>query len=528
MFKVFCKKLNILIFATVLVIGLGITTLSWGAQVAASGESEFDAEEEPNLVFPVISDTQVGGEREELRNFNNAFKQLNSLAPKQDAFVFIGDETEHGYEEEYDDWMSVFNNHIQPQAEQLIGIGNHEYQNNSSVEESKQRFLDKTGMDSLYYNKVINDYNFIMLGEESGYFYSKDQVEWLGKQLNKAEQRDPEKPIFVFLHHGIKDTTYGTDDWYIDDDNQKLLRDTLEQYPQVILMAGHTHYPISDPRSIYQKDYTTVNTGSVAYMWTEPGYLQGEVPETEVSNGLLVEVYDDRVVINRRSFTANDWIGDPWVIETAGNNKEHFKYTNDRDPENPYFEDDATITVNQNETTTSGLNIAFTQATDNLLTHSYKVTAKNQKTGEVENEFKAFSEYYEAQIPDPLELPVDNLQPATTYDISIRAIDAFGNMSKNTLATTASTQVEDVAGMKNLVEQFNKNGEFKNKQTFRALKIHLDAVEHYKKQDKSNKAVKHMKGFKLLVQQQKNDELISEKTYNAFKMNADYLLEKWQ
>src|SRR5699024_927939 len=135
-------------------------------------------------------------------------------------------------------------------------------------------FLDKTGMDSLYYNKVINDYNFIMLGEESGYFYSKDQVEWLGKQLNKAEQRDPEKPIFVFLHHGIKDTTYGNDDWYIDDDNQKLLRDTLEQYPQVILMAGHTHYPISDPRSIYQKDYTTVNTGSVAYMWTEPGYLQ--------------------------------------------------------------------------------------------------------------------------------------------------------------------------------------------------------------------------------------------------------------
>src|SRR5699024_1426443 len=152
------------------------------------------------------------------------------LAPKQDAFVFIGDETEHGYEEEYDDWMSVFNEHIQPQAEQLIGIGNHEYQNNSSAEESKQRFLDKTGTESLYYSKIINNYNFIMLGEESGYFYSKDQVEWLGKQLNKAEQRDPEKPIFVFLHHGMKDTTYGTDDWYIDDDNQKLLRNTLEQY----------------------------------------------------------------------------------------------------------------------------------------------------------------------------------------------------------------------------------------------------------------------------------------------------------
>ncbi len=283
-----------------------------------------------------------------------------------------------------------------------------------------------------------------MMGEEDGYFYSKDQVQWLGNQLKQSEERDPDKPIFVFLHHGIKDTTYGTEDWYIENDNQKLLRKTLKKYPQVILIAGHTHYPVSDPRSITQEDYTAVNSGSIAYMWTEKGYLQGEVPATEVSNGLLMEVYDDKVVINRRNFTGERWVQEPWVIDTPVKSKEDFKYTEDRDQEKPYFEEDALLFVNQ--ITTNSLNISFPQAYDNLLTHSYKVTATNQKTGEVANQYKAFSEYYAAQVPSTLEFPVDKLQPATTYQIKVQAIDAFGNTSDDILSTTVTTNAGSGSG----------------------------------------------------------------------------------
>src|SRR5699024_12182035 len=133
-----------------------------------------------------------------------------------------------------------------------------------------------------------------------------------------------------------------------------------------------------------QGDYTAVNTGAIAYLWTESGYTQGEVPETEVSNGLLVEVYDDEVVIKRRNFTGERCIGEPCVINTADASNGEFTYTDDRDQENPYFEDNAFISIKHDKTTTSSVNVNFTQAKDNLLTHSYKITATNQDTGDID------------------------------------------------------------------------------------------------------------------------------------------------
>lgn len=525
MLKMYQKSVKLWLGVAIVIFGVGLILSPSNVEAGGPANTKGDSGEEPNLVFPVISDTQIGRTEGGLGRFDNAMQQLNQLAPKQDAFVFIGDLTSHGYAKEYDDWVSIFNNRVQPQAEQLVGIGNHEYKA-SSPKVVQQRFLDRTGMNSLYYHKNIQGYDFLMMGEERGYFYSKDQIQWLGDQLKQAEQRDADKPIFVFLHHGIKDTTYGTEDWYIDNNNQKLLRETLKKYPQVVLMAGHTHYPTSDPRSIYQKEYTAINTGSIAYMWTEKGYLQGSVPEAEVSNGLLVKVFDDEVVIKRRNFTGERWVKDPWVIENPRKSKEDFEYTEDRDQEKPYFENDAEISVNKVEA--KSLNISFTQAFDNLLTHSYKVTAKNQKTGEIANQYKAFSEYYKGQVPNPLTLPINDLKPATTYDISVKAIDAFGNTSENMLTTTAASEAESVSGMKNLVEQFKENGRFKDDQAPQALKMHLNVVHHYKKQDKSEKAIKHLKGFKSLVKHQKKNEQISGKTSHFFKKNVDHLLEIWQ
>lgn len=526
MSRFFQKNFTKLLVVAILVFSLGMTASPWNAQAEDSSKDSNTTLEEPNLVFPVISDTQLGRSEGEPDRFRNAMSQLNQLAPKQDAFVFIGDLTSHGYEEEYDTWSSIFNKHVQPQAEQLIGIGNHEYTySGHTPEEAQQRFLDKTGMESLYYHKNIKGYDFIMMGEERGYFYSNEQVQWLGDQLKQSEQRDPNKPIFVFLHHGIKDTTYGTEDWYIENDNQRLLRKTLEKYPQVVLVAGHTHYPVSDPKSIYQKDYTAVNSGSIAYIWTEKGYLQGEVPEAEVSNGLLVKVYDDEVVIKRRNFTGARWVQDPWVIETPIKSKEDFKYTDDRDQESPYFDKDADLSVSQ--ITTNSLNISFPQALDNLLTHSYQVTATNQKTGKIANQYKAFSEYYKGEVPSSLEFHVNNLQPATVYQINVQAIDAFGNVS-NELITTAITLAESVPEMQEVVNQFEEDGEFANHGVAQSLKAQLKVVNKFVQKNASEKAIKHMSKVKSLLERRKENNQMSDNAYNYLMMSANGLIDKWK
>ncbi|MFJ7933779.1 NPCBM/NEW2 domain-containing protein [Sporosarcina sp. NPDC096371] len=83
------------------------------------------------------------------------------------------------------------------------------------------------------------------------------------------------------------------------------------------------------------------------------------------------------------------------------------------------------------------------------------------------------------------------------------------------------------AAMISLIEDFEKEGEFKNASAAQSLKLHLTAVNLYEKQEAVEKVVKHMEGFKLLLIHQKENELISEKAYNALKSDADALIKKW-
>ncbi|MCM3110858.1 M60 family metallopeptidase [Lederbergia lenta] len=88
--------------------------------------------------------------------------------------------------------------------------------------------------------------------------------------------------------------------------------------------------------------------------------------------------------------------------------------------------------------------------------------------------------------------------------------------------------VETVNDLIRSVEQFEKEEEFKGSNTSRSLKVHLTAVSHYEEQGADEKLVKHMEGFKLLLDQQKEKELISERAYKRLKADADLLLMKWQ
>ncbi|GAA0591646.1 hypothetical protein GCM10009001_04710 [Virgibacillus siamensis] len=84
------------------------------------------------------------------------------------------------------------------------------------------------------------------------------------------------------------------------------------------------------------------------------------------------------------------------------------------------------------------------------------------------------------------------------------------------------------AAMKQLVQHFKENGAFANSGAVRALRIHLSSVQHYAEKEKANKVIKHMKGFKTLLNHQMNNELISEDAYQSLKADADSVLQKWR
>lgn len=398
----------------------------------------------PELVFPVISDVHIKESgTSDLKKFETALDQLNRLAPKQDALVTVGDLTDHGRVEEYDRFMSVYNAKKQPQAVSMLAIGNHDYGNGLSAADAQKRFLDQTGMKSTQYHKVIKGYHFIVMGTEDGRIegtFSKKQIAWLSERLKQAKKRDPQKPIFVFHHQPIKDTLYGSE-WGIDI-NRDLLYDTLKDYPQVITFSGHTHYPLEDPRIIHQKDFTSIGTSTLSYLWLDAGRIQGEVPQDyadTLSQGLIVKVYKNKVKIERRNFHSNGWSGKPFEIQYPVK-KSHFKYTETRDRIKPRFKYKSAISVVKEKTTATDLEIKFDQAVDNTLVHDYKIEAKNMKTGKVEKEFLAFSEFYKDPVPNPLTLAISGLTPDTQYQIEVRAIDSFGNASDRTLKVIGKTK----------------------------------------------------------------------------------------
>ncbi|MBY7142884.1 RICIN domain-containing protein [Virgibacillus sp. NKC19-3] len=82
--------------------------------------------------------------------------------------------------------------------------------------------------------------------------------------------------------------------------------------------------------------------------------------------------------------------------------------------------------------------------------------------------------------------------------------------------------------IKTLVEQFEEQGEFKSDQDALSLKIHLTAVNRYEEKEASEKVIKHMESFKLLLDHQKEEELISERAYDTLYANTEYLITEWE
>ncbi|GIN74460.1 hypothetical protein J14TS2_49350 [Bacillus sp. J14TS2] len=81
--------------------------------------------------------------------------------------------------------------------------------------------------------------------------------------------------------------------------------------------------------------------------------------------------------------------------------------------------------------------------------------------------------------------------------------------------------------IKDIIDELDQEGEFESSEVVYALKEHLTAVAHFEKTNKADKVVKHMKGFKGLLDQQKNDKLISSKAYSVLSKETDAMVEDW-
>ena len=88
--------------------------------------------------------------------------------------------------------------------------------------------------------------------------------------------------------------------------------------------------------------------------------------------------------------------------------------------------------------------------------------------------------------------------------------------------------IRSSADIKTLVERLDSEGAFANDQSVRSLTVHLTAVGRYEEKQAADKVVKHMKSFKLLLDDQREKELVSDKAYSALQAASNVLIRKWQ
>ena len=278
-----------------------------------------------------------------------------------DAVLIAGDMADLGLVEQLqavaDIWYTVFPNDRAPdgrKVEKLFVYGNHDWEGAGYGGLSKQLYPDEAERArhvlrndyGHWWEKVFNEaYSPIYRKDINGYAFIGQH--WDGDERGGVTDRfgrirdfmakesiDPALPFFYFQHPHPKDTCYGSWAWGHD---RGMVSTTLSAYPNAVAFSGHSHYTLTDERSIWQGAFTSIGTSSLSYTgqpYDEYPSIGFENTESEGKDaqkfnaakmmekidglgsrqGMLMSVYDDCIVYRRRDLVNDLDLGDDWVM----------------------------------------------------------------------------------------------------------------------------------------------------------------------------------------------------------------------
>ena len=277
-----------------------------------------------SLLFGVVSDIHVQSNNPVAQN---KFQQmLGDMVKLHVPILVINGDLGDGRQQDY----ATLGNLIRQQKNHpaiYYTIGNHEFYqayhnpitnawspetfpNGETEVAALNRFLDFTKRSQVYYDEYLKNYHFIFLGSEKSAisdraygdraYLSDEQLDWLKSKL--TENYTPGKPIFVFLHQPLirLGSTQNRPDFIIQADR---LREILNRFPEVFFFNGHIHRQLKLPTTILKEEFVMVNSSSVSL----PRDANGQALPNK-SEGLVVEVLKNKVVIKGRDFLTKTWI----------------------------------------------------------------------------------------------------------------------------------------------------------------------------------------------------------------------------
>lgn len=465
------------------------------------------------LSLAAISDVHIEGSSDAYANkFTSALNQFKVKAAESDAngidgVMVVGDLIQRAEITMAQNFKALYEDVFKPtEVPMIYTIGNHDMNPKydwtpSTVAQSvamANTFGDeyfKTDIDNTMRNNyearhcVIGGYHILAVtpNGDQPITYSPNVITWLDQQLDAITKTDPNRYVIVLTHPMIYNTIYGSllgEDggvWTSTLPNYwatRVLTGVLEKYPQVVSFHGHLHFPINDPRSLWQGKWTALGCGSTRYMAIEPAGWEGISNTPTVMNdannfsqGYLVQFdVNGNMRIVKMDFFNNGTIGEPYVMQypdAAGANLAKYNnVTRKAANQAPTMSTIEAKDVKDNE----AASVTFAAGKDDEFVHHYVITLS--KGGNVVATKKILADFYlhpkTSEMKSSWTVDFGTLSESGQYTVTVVAVDSWDAESAPVSATfncgdvTPSEKVElwenDKSGSRELSGPVADNG----------------------------------------------------------------------
>lgn len=334
--------------------------------------------DEPSLRIGVISDVHIGRlpgwhEGDDEGYLDRAFAYFSRK--NVDGVVIAGDLADWGLVAQLElvgvSWRKAFpdnRNAAGGKVEKLFVYGNHDlegwkygYQKRHKLPNSvfTEDCRISTNPARAWQRCFDEDYAPFALKTIKGYrFVLNNRLEYGEKDTFLEDHRaelEGERPFFYVQHFHPRGTCSAP--WVWGQDAGHSTR-ALSRYPNAIALSGHSHTPLTDGRTFWQGEFTSVGTASLRYLISrggrensfvfgvsDPRITQMPPLDWNCQHGQIITVYDDRIVFERHDFHDDLPLGE-LVMPLPFDGSLSFEHRREI-AETPMFPADAKVSVSE-------------------------------------------------------------------------------------------------------------------------------------------------------------------------------------